>query len=359
MSVKARQIKNNCFSSYNQKTMGKKPEEKTSAEWLNDLPLQTENIAFQPDELNACDECGRKNPPNRLKCLYCGATLTLSEAQSKFLKPNLRKLEPWEKGFNLIFLPDSQSSSQFNFEEIARLLKTEKEVLQKISAAKKHLPLARIETKEEAEFIAERLRQLQIETKILSDEDLRIEKPLHRLRAMDFWDDKLVLIFFNGDRIAEIKWEDLSLLVTGTIFERKISATEAQKKKGEKKLLQTDETASDEILVDVYSRTDQTGFRIEQSGFDFSCLGAEKSLLVGENMRKLVKVLIEHSPRVKAVEDYPEIRPYLANVWEVEEKIEARGFKREKFASFNRESLMTVSNLAQFTKYSRLQWHLL
>lgn len=339
--------------------MEKKPEEINSDQWLKDLPLQSENAAFKPDELATCDKCARTNPPTRLKCLYCGAALAISEAQSKFLKPTLRKLEAWEKGFNLIFLPDSNIINESGFEEIASLLQTEKEWLQKTIRSKKPLPIARLETEKEAELTRQRLDKLRIKTKILSDDDLRVDKPPRRLRAMDFWDDKLVLIFFNADEIAEINWEDLSLIVPGAIFERKIATTESHNKKGENKLLQTNETASDEILIDIYSRQDKIGYRIEQNGFDFSCLGAEKSLLVAENIRKLVKTLTARTPQAKLVADYLQIRSFLASVWEVEEKVDSQGLKREKFARFNRESITTVSNFAQFTKYSRLQRHLL
>jgi hypothetical protein len=339
--------------------MEKKPEETSSDEWLNGLPTSAVNPAFKPDELIICAKCARANPPTRTKCLYCGAALTLSEAQSKYIKPALRKLESWEKGFNLIYLPDSNNVNESSVEEIAWLLKVEKEWLQKIVRSKKDLPFARLETEKEAEIIQQRLDKLRIKTQSLSDVELHAERPPRRLRAMDFWDDKLILIFFNVDEIAEVYWNDLSLIVTGAIYERKIETTEEHSKKGENKLLETNETASDEILIDIYSRQDKTGYRIEQNGFDFSCLGAEKSFLVGENIRKLAKTLAARAPEAKLEEDYLQIRSLLANVWEVEEKTESQGLKREKFARFNRASLTTISNSAQFTKYSRLLRHLL
>lgn len=60
-------------------------------------------------------------------------------------------------------------------------------------------------------------------------------------------------------------------------------------KKGENKLLETDETASDESLIDIYSRQNKIGYRIFAKGFDFSSLENEKQLLAVENMRKLIK----------------------------------------------------------------------
>ena len=83
---------------YNRKIM----EKNQPGELLQDLPVQTESIAFKPEEMISCAKCERTNPPNRLNCLYCGGELEIPEAQSKFLKPNLRKLENWEKGFNVV-----------------------------------------------------------------------------------------------------------------------------------------------------------------------------------------------------------------------------------------------------------------
>jgi len=166
-------------------------------EWLNDLPIQTENIAFKSDEMIRCVKCERANPPNRLKCLYCVAELEISETQSRYLKPNLRKLEFWEKGFNLIYTPNSPVSSDTTRTEIAKLLKMEREVLNKIIEAGKTLPLARAESEKEAEITQNCLLELGVETRILSDEILAIEKPTRRLRGFEFLDDKLILIFLT------------------------------------------------------------------------------------------------------------------------------------------------------------------
>src|SRR5688572_9496157 len=70
-----------------------------------DPRIQTENIAFDPQELVACVGCGRSNPPTRLKCLYCGRDLETKAENAELIKPTLRKLELWERGINLILAP--------------------------------------------------------------------------------------------------------------------------------------------------------------------------------------------------------------------------------------------------------------
>ncbi len=345
-------------SVYNQ-NMEKKAETIDPDEWLRDLPIQAENPAFKPEQMILCRKCERINPPTRLDCFYCGAELEISEAQSEFLKLNLRKLENWEKGFNLIYSPESQNFDDAKLSEIAKMLKCEKEFLQKLIDAEKTLPLVRAESEKEAEIVQSRLRGLGVETLIIGDECLEIEKSAQRLRGIEFFDDKIILILFNQDEIVKIQPNDLVLIVSGAIFERKVEATKKRAKKGKNEILQTSETASDEFLIDIYSRENRIGYRIFAKGFDFSCLEAEKGFLAAENLKKLIRKLREAAPDAKFVDDYLQVRENLGNVWQVEEKIDSQGLKREGFGKFNQENITTINNQSQFTKYSRLQRHLL
>lgn len=340
--------------------MENKTNDAIADERLENLPLQTENPAFAPDQLTACGKCGRSNAPTRASCLYCGAALEITEAQSKFVRLDLRPLESWEKGFNLILTGAPENFDDAATAKIAALLRLEAPILQRIIESKKPLPVARVETRSAAEIIQKKLLETaNVETKIIADEQLNARNPPRRLRAMDFTDDRLVLVFFNGEETAEIAWTDLVLIVTGAIFERRVETTEARAKGGDSKLLEQNETASDEILIDVYSRDDSVGFRVEQQGFDFSCLAAEKGFLAAENLRALVKRLRERAPHAKIVEDYMRIRAPLSAIWAVEEQTESRGLKRDRFAKFNRENVTTITNATQFAKYSRLQRQLL
>lgn len=341
---------------YNRKVM----EKNQSDEWLKDLPVQTENIAFKTEEMVACAKCQRANPPNRLNCFYCGGELAVTDAQSQSLKLNLRKLEIWEKGFNIIHLPNERIFDEAKTAEIAGFLKVENEVLRKIIISNNSLPLVRAESEKEAEVVRARLRrEFGVETFILSDEELAIHRPTRRLRGMEFFDDKLILILFNQDETVEISSPDLALIVAGAVFEQRIEATEKHNKKGDNIILNQTETASDEVLFDIYSRRDSLGFRIYAKGFDFSCLETDKELLAKDNTKKLVEKLRRFSPGAKFVDDYLPNRSLLANVWEVEQKTDSQGLKRESFGRFNLGNVTTVNNTSQFTKYSRLQWHLL
>lgn len=339
--------------------MEKKVEKIHPDEWLKDLPVEAEIMAFKPEEMNACQKCRRTNPPTRLRCFYCGAEIEINETNSHLLKPKLRKLEIWEKGFNLIYQPQASKADETKIAEIAKMLRLENADLKKILTNEKPLPLARAESQKEAEITRKRLEEYGLNTFILSDESLAIEKTTHRLRGIEFFDDKLILILFNRDEIVEIANKDLALIVTGAIFERKVEATERHNKKGDNTILQTTETASDESLIDIYSRENSIGYRILAKGFDFSCLEAEKGMLAKDNLKKLVKKLRDTAPTAKFVDDYLQMRGNLVNIWEVENRSDSKGVKRESMGKFSLGNLTITSNLSQFTKYSRLQWHIL
>lgn len=339
--------------------MEKKAENIHDDQWLKDLPVQAENLHFKPEDLIVCRKCERTNPPTRLNCFYCAAELELNAAQSRFLKPNLRRLEDWEKGFNLISTKTRGVFEPSNLSEIARILKFDEDSLKKIIATDQPLPLARVESLKDAELIQNSLAQFDFQTLIISDADLAVEKPLRRLRSIEFSADKIVLTLFNLNETAEIARNDLALIVAGAVFERRVESMEKRVKKGDNKILQSSETASDEFLIDIYNRQETIGYRIFAKGFDFSSLQTEKGILAAENLKKLAQKLRDFAADAKFDNDYLKIREVLGNVWQVEEKTDSQGIKREAFGSFHLGNVTTVNNLSQFTKYSRLQRQLL
>ena len=330
-------------------------ENQPTVELVDEMPVQTENLAFRAEEMIACGKCQRSNPPNRLNCFYCGAELDFSDEQSGQIKPVLRKLESWENGFNLIYRADQPIDPGIEkLTEISRMTRLDSEILRTIFASQTSLPLARAESEKSAAIVKTRLAESGVETIILSDEDLAVKHLPRRLRGLDFSENGLRLRMFNTDETLDIISDELVLIVTGAVFEKRVEATEQRNRKGENKLLKATETASDESLLDLYIRDDGVGFRIEQKGFDFSCLGAEKSLLAAENIEKLTRKLKEFAPEARLVEDYKNIRAALGNVWEIAERKDSKGLVRERFGKFNLGNVTTVSNLEQFTKYSRM-----
>jgi len=326
----------------------------------SDLPVQTENIAYDSAEMIACEKCRRTNPPNRLKCLYCGAQLEFSDAQTEFIRPVLRKLESWERGFNLIYIPDDSAKIDGQkIKEISRITRIETEALQKFFDAQKPLPLARPESEKEAEIVKRRFAEIGIKTVLMSDEKLAVETAPTRLRGLEFSDDKIYPVTFNTDEVLAMNREDLELIVVGSIFQKRVESTEKRNKKGENTLVGASEIATDEKIVDLYFRGNENGFRIAQKGFDFSALEEEKGLLASENIERLAKKLKSFAPDAKLIEDYLPNRAVIGLVWEIAERKDSKGLVRENFGKFNLGNVTTVSNLEQFTKYSRMLKNLL
>jgi len=197
--------------------MEKEADNDKDTEWLNDLPIQAENIGFKPEEMIACKKCGRSNPPNRLNCFYCAADLEISPELSHLAKLNLRKLENWEKGFNIIHFPNADPSEP-DIEAAARFLTLEKEVLLQILEVKKPLPLARIESQREAEFAVQTLGEHGLQCSVVSDEILETDRFPVRLRGIEFTEN-LILTSFNTGETTEISSEEILLIVTGEDFE--------------------------------------------------------------------------------------------------------------------------------------------
>jgi hypothetical protein len=337
--------------------MEKNQEQLLTEEWLKDVSRELETRSFKTEEMISCPKCARKSPPTRLTCVYCGADLPVTENHSEFIKPQSRRIEPWERAFNLIFLPNGKDYDEVKTGEVASLTQFEPSEIQKICGGTA-LPILRVETKTEAELLQVRLEKLGVKTHLVADEDLKLETPARRLRRIEFAGDRLVLVLFNSDDSLEIARENLALIVTGAIFERKIETTE-QRKKRVNKPMNSVETSADETLVDIYTKDDPIGFRLSTAGFDFSTLGDDKEMFARENVRKLTEKLKNFAPEARFVEDYTKIRDLLGKIWEVEERRDSRGLQRKSFGRFEIGNVTTVNNLAQFTKYSRLQWHLL
>ena len=337
--------------------MSENTENASSAESVSHLPATNDNPAFRADELVICQNCERGNPPTRLNCLYCAAHLPLSAEQNAAIVPVLRPLEAWEKGFNLIFLPAENAPDESMIGEIGKILRVEKDAARRFVEINKPLPLVRAESVAEAENIRQKLKQKGIETLIVGDAELAAANPPQRLRGIEFFDDQIILRLFNTDEIVALDAQDVSVIVTGAIFRRKAESIE-KRKKAKTEILNSTEVSSDELLLDIYAATDEKGFRIAGSGFDFSCLD-DKNILATKNMRRLTEKLREFAPAAKFVDDYAQIRHALGEIWEVEQRQDSQGLKRHGFGKFDFSRVESSSNLAQFTKYSRLQRHLL
>ncbi len=311
----------------------------------------SENVGYTADQLVSCGKCKKANPPDRASCLYCGGALDRSKGSYGAVKLNLRKLENWENGFNLIAvsrLSDADTASA------ARYLRCDEGSFEKMVAARFPFPIARLEAESEATLAVERLRELGINVRVVSDIELKIGKPCVRLRSVEFLEDGAVLTSFNTNDRTHLASAKIALIVVGRIVESKAESVERGKKERRKVLVES-ETSTDDVLVDIYSADSEQGWRITTKGFDFSTLGNEKSLLAAENVRMLLDRLVGIAAEPTVVDEYPDMIGLLDEVWEIERRTDFGGLKRTGVWRAGFAKVARTSNLEQFGRYSRLQ----
>lgn len=319
-------------------------------EWLRKHPLRSEEIGFSPDELIECRGCGRWNAPNRPTCLYCGSGLE-GVGITKF---DIREPESWESGFNVVIVDAIGGDAESAAVELASLLHSERESVKALLKAGKMIPLARVETENQAVGISEKLAVFGIKTMVVADEWLRRTSPPTRLKSINFDGNQLKLELFSLGEVRSLESDALALIVPGVILEGRTESIERRKRRVAKTVSES-AISSDEPVIDIYSNDDPTGWRIRASGFDFSCLGPDKSMLVAENMNRLSAKLVEFSPAARLVDDYVKVRSFLEYAWPSESR------RDKQHVALNRKevsNVFTTNNTMQLTKYSRLQWRL-
>lgn len=310
---------------------------------------------FSHKEMVTCEECLRANPPTRSNCLYCGVKLPLPDADvSSSRRPVIRQPEKWEEGYNVV-LADRASASDKLLSEVSGLLRLERAEAAVILEAEKPLPLARVDSPEEARLVEERLRSFGLSVLVVSDGDLMMkEESRRRARAFDFEEDGLVAHAAGSKDVWRANWSDFVLLTTGRLVTRRVELEE-RRKRGGSEVIEARELTGDVLLLDLYTETRDGGWRLASDSFDFSCLGSRKALIASQNFASLVEALRERAPRMIVDHSYNSLRRALAPVWPPEERTESKGLRRERPGRFNTEAVMTSCNETQFTRYSRLR----
>jgi hypothetical protein len=324
------------------------------AGWLKDFEPAEPIERFAPEQMIRCDACQRNNPPTRLNCFYCGATLPISEKNQNVVRPILRKLENWEKGFNVVHLP-SAAANAFEVTELSSFLRFSKEDLSKFLNAPAPLPLARVDSRAEAELIQNRLTQSNLTSAIVADAQIEIEKLPHRVRGIRFGEQQLRLRLAGSETPVFVEPEEIELFVAGALFENRRESSARRRQSGENQTAKdAAEYSADEMVLDFFTSDAPQGFRISANSFDFSCLDARKSLLAAENFKILLETLRRQSPAAMFDSNYKTVRALLGAVWSVDEKKESAGWHHEGIGKINLDSVVTVSNQNQFTKYARI-----
>jgi hypothetical protein len=221
--------------------------------------------------------------------------------------------------------------------------------------------VARTASREEAELVTLRLRDLGLTCLTVGDQELGLassDNVLQRVRAMSFDDDRFQ-IFHSGTEETIHSWSDVILIMPARLIETRVEIKERMTRKPENEILDTSEFFRDEAVIDFYTAVDSFTWRVNATGFDFSCLGREKALVANENIGRLERLLVEKAVNAQFDDSYRRVRNLLELAWGTQPEIQSSGWRRERPGKLTVGLATTKSNESQFTRYSRLRRRLL
>lgn len=324
--------------------------------WLKDLPKEPAAERFTAQQMSLCEACGRSNAPTRLSCLYCGAAMKVAAENAALARPVLRRLENWEKGWNVVYLPaESETFDEVKLAHIADFLRLDRAEFDKILTSRRALPVAQAENETEAAVVQNHLKLNGFETAIIRDADLEINSSPRRVRRLEFGDNQINLhLIGKTDEKLTLDAADIQLLIVGAIFERQVENREQRKGRNGFEIKDSRELSSDEQIIDFYVLGDKTGYRISAKNFDFSCLGAEKRMLAHQNFGILLERLKEKAKNAVLDDSYKRLRAALNPIWQLDQRNESLGWQHEGIGKISIDNRLTVNNSHQFLRYSRM-----
>ena len=310
-------------------------------------------MAVTQDVMN-CPRCRRRTAAARGTCIYCGETLPISKLTSA---PPQRNLDAGEHAFNTILEPPRAAASEAAITALASALKLEATDATEMLAADKRLPIARSQTRQEAEMIAALVRGCGLAAFVVADEELAIKQELARARRITISDGEMSIHHSAG--VLTITTSAIKLIVVGSLRQSRVDYSEGLSgmRTQSATVLDTAEFRSDETLLDVYGDSLEQSFRLRADGFDYSGLVKPLSFRAELNFQTAMRVLAEAAPQAVVDKDFPRVRRLLSRAWPERTHNEARGLKRTGIA-YRPVALasVTTDNRDQFERYSRLMF---
>ncbi len=312
--------------------------------------------APEPDARLYCPTCERANAPTRTACLYCGAALPIVDASRQ--RPTFRQLEEWEAGYNVICFPHDDTS--IHLAHAAAWLQMPPETLAHCVEAAAPVPLRRLATQDEALLVCQKMQDFGLDVGFIPDRELALqEAPPQRVRRLDGDETTVTLDPIGGNPPFSVNWDAIKLFVPGRLVTRQANTQERTKRGQEQQeIIDTSETGQDELILDVYAHDLAHSWRIHSNGFDFSCLREAKGLLATNNFARLCEELRACAPDAVWQDAYDQVRPLLATVWPPTQQSASQGWQRTRGSGLTRQTVVTNSNETQFTRFSRLCYHL-
>ena len=305
-------------------------------------------------DVTNCPRCQRRTPAARGDCIYCGEQLPFASLQSA---PTQRNIDAAEHAFNTVLEPFPGRVNEGVITALASALQLELSETQTLINAGKPVPLARSQTRPEAEMISALVRTCGLRAAVIADEELKLDRELVRARRIAVSDDQL-RIHLSGGELTLLKAE-IRLLVLGELRNVRVDYTEGIGGRGGQSgnVLDLSEYRSDETLLDVYAASLDQSFRIKCDAFDYSGLVSPLSFRSEVNFRAGLVTLRAALPHAKVDDDFAKMRSLLGRAWPERSRNESRGLKRTgvTFRAVTQASVVS-DNRDQFDRYSRLMF---
>lgn len=220
--------------------------------------------------------------------------------------------------------------------------------------AGKPIPLARSQSRSEADMITALVRTCGLRAVVVPDLEMRLDRELLRARRLALSNGRLH-VYHSGGEMTLAK-DDISLFVLGELRNVRVDYTEGitGRRSQSGSVLETAEFRSDETLLDVYAASLDRSFRIKSDAFDYSGLVSSLSFRSELNFKVALTTLRAALPGVKVDDDFSKLRGLLGRAWPERSRNESRGVKRTlAFRAVSQASVMS-DNRDQFDRYSRL-----
>lgn len=303
-------------------------------------------------DVTDCQRCQRRTPAARGGCIYCGEQLPFAIIQAA---PPQRNIDPDENAFNTVLEPFPARINESVVTALAGALQIDSSEAQSLIDARKPVPLARSQTRAEAEMITALVRTCGLRALVIPDQEMSVDRELLRARRIALNDDKLH-VFHSGGEVSLSK-DEIKLMVLGELRNVRVDYTEAisARRSQSGNVLETSEFHSDETLLDVYTARVDQSFRIKSDAFDYSGLVSPLSFRSELNFQSALTRLREDLPQAKVDDDFMKVRSLFARAWPERRRNESRGIRRTGIGlrAVARATLMS-DNRDQFDRYSRL-----
>ncbi len=311
--------------------------------------------SFAAAELINCEACARANPPTRAACLYCGAALVTGgapEAQYEFTGSE----KPAGSGTYVVLVPNERRPvDDASIAQFAAMLEVKTSEIENAIRAGGVLPLRLCESHARAKSFADEVSGLGCDVATISEQQLNEGCSFKKVRALRWSDDSVTALSVTSGEHFSASWSEVILIVSGRLI---TTHDEVEKKRGgETNPSTASHVSSDEAVLDVWTNAD-TALRIFVNSFDFSCLGAAKSLTAFENAKALTDIFRERAANVKIDTTYARTRGVLGHVWPLEREMRASQLRRTGVGKRAFATVTTTTNETQFNQYSRLLHHL-